>query len=309
MQYVLWALLAAVLLVVALYYFSPQTIYSLLQKMLRRRAGLVSKSVKVGSHVCPYLEGGPSDGETVVLLHGFGGDKDVWPMYAKSLAKKYHLICPDLPGFGENDRSIDRDYGIPMQAAWLCEFLDALNISNCHIAGNSMGGHIALLFALEHPAYLKSLTLINNAGIATNVKSELRIAMEGGVNLLEVNSLDDVKRSFQFTAFKPAPMPRQFLKIFLKESIKHKELLDKIGHAVDEDGTNSPLNDRLGDLTTPTLIIWGRHDRVFDVSCAELMHAGVKGSELVILEETGHMPMIEKPEATAAAQLTFLSAI
>ena len=68
-----------------------------------------------------------------------------------------------------------------------------------------------------------------------------------------------------------------------------------------------PLNDRLGAINVPTLVIWGRHDRLIDVSCAEVLHAGIEDSELLILEETGHIPMIEKPKETSARQLAFLA--
>ncbi len=307
MQIILWLVVALLLMLFALYFLFPRTIYTFFQKSLRRKGGLVQKSVRVGEFDWPYLEGGPSDGEIVVLLHGFGGDKDNWTIYAPHITRQYRLISPDLPGFGENDRSMDRDYDIASQVERLCAFLDALGISKCHIGGNSMGGHISLQFALTHPNYLKSLTLFNNAGIVGESESELQGAVKDGKNALAIDSAEDVKRLMTFVTYKPPPIPGQFRRIFFEDAKAHKDLLDKIFWSIVKDAQERPLNAELGDLKIPTLVIWGRHDRLIDVSCADAIHAGVEGSELFVLEETGHIPMIEKPKETAAAQLPFLA--
>ncbi|VAV87446.1 hypothetical protein MNBD_ALPHA04-2149 [hydrothermal vent metagenome] len=307
MQIIIWLAVALLFTLLVLYFFFPRTIYIFIQKSLRRKGGLVQKYVRVEDFDWPYLEGGPSDGETIVLLHGFGGDKDNWAMYAPYITGQYRLISPDLPGFGENDRSMDRDYDIASQVERLHAFLDALGISKCHIGGNSMGGHISLQFALTYPDYLKSLTLFNNAGVLGEKESELQGAVEDGKNALAIDSAEDVKRLMAFVTYKPPPIPGQFRRIFFEDANAHKDLLDKIFWSIVKDTQERPLNEKLGDLKVPTLIIWGRDDRLIDVSSAEAIHAGVEGSELLILEETGHIPMIEKPKETAAAHLPFLA--
>lgn len=300
-------LAAAVLILLALYFLSPRTLFEWAQKSLRRKGGLVEKSIEAGGFTWPYLEGGPADGEVVVLVHGFAGDKDNWAMFSPYITKKYRFISMDLPGFGDNDRSMDRDYTIPLQVERLRQFLDALGIAKCHIGGNSMGGHISLQFALSHPEYLKSLTLYNNAGVMGTTESELQGAVENGENALAIQSADDVKRMIAFVTHKPARIPAQFRKIFFEDADKYKDLLDKIFWSIVETAVENPLNDQLVDLKVPTLIIWGRHDRLIDVSCAEMIHANVPDSELVIFEDVGHIPMIEKPKQTAATKLAFLA--
>ena len=304
---ILTVVAAAIVALIALYFLSPRTIYNWLQRSLRRKGGLVQKSIRAGEFDWPYLEGGPADGEVVVLVHGFGGDKDNWAIYSPYITKKYRLISMDLPGFGENDRSMDREYDIASQVERLRQFLDAMGISKCHLGGNSMGGHISLQFALTHPEYLKSLTLFNNAGVVGENDSELLTAVENGENALAITSVEDVKRMMAFVAHKPTPIPGQFRKIFFEDANAHKDLLDKIFWTIVKSSQERPLNDELGGLKVPTLIIWGRYDRLIDVSCAEAIHAGVEGSELCILEDTGHIPMIERPRETAAAQLPFLA--
>lgn len=300
-------IVTVIVVLLALYFLSPRTLFNWLQNSLRRKGGLVEKSIQVGEFNWPYLEGGPPDGDVVVLVHGFGGDKDNWAMYSPQITAQYRFISMDLPGFGENDRSMDRDYGIAPQVERLRQFLDALGITKCHIGGNSMGGHISLQFALSHPKYLKTLTLYNNAGVVGENESELQGAIENGENALAIHSVEDVKRMMAFVTHKPAPIPGQFRKIFFEDANAHKDLLDKIFWSIVETAVNNPLNEKLKILNVPTLIIWGRHDRLIDVSCAEAIHAGVENSELVIFEDVGHVPMIEKPKETAAVKLAFLA--
>ncbi|WP_108809837.1 alpha/beta fold hydrolase [Sphingorhabdus sp. Alg231-15] len=307
MMIILYILGAFILALLAGYFILPKALYDLMTALLRFRGGMRQKSVKVGDNVWPYLEGGRRDGVPMVLLHGFGGDKDNWSIYAPHITKHLRLIAPDLPGFGENDRSLDRDYDIASQVHRLSAFLDAMNIPQCHIGGNSMGGFIALQFAMEYPDKVSSLTLFNNAGVVGVDKSELAIAAEKGENSLALTDLADVDRLMAFISYKPVPMPKNFKKIFFAEAEAHRELLDKIFWQIAGAGINNPLNDRLGEIAAPTLIIWGRHDRLIDVSCVSVLETGIRNSESFILEETGHVPMIEKPKETAARHIAFLA--
>ena len=93
----------------------------------------------------------------------------------------------------------------------------------------------------------------------------------------------------------------------LADIAPHQALLDKIFNQILEEALNQPFNDRLGEITVPTQIIWGRHDQLIHVSCATVQHAGIAGSELVIFEDIGHVPMIEKPAEVAQRHLAFLA--
>ncbi len=307
MMIILYILGAFILALLAGYFILPKALYDLMTALLRFRGGMRQKSIKVGDNIWPYLEGGRHDGVPMVLLHGFGGDKDNWSIYAPHITKYHRLIAPDLPGFGENDRSLDRDYDIASQVHRLSAFLDAMNIPQCHIGGNSMGGFIALQFVMEYPDKVSSLTLFNNAGVIGADKSELAIAAEKGENSLALADLADVDRLMAFISYKPVPMPKNFKKIFFAEAEAHRDLLDKIFWQIAGAGINHPLNDRLAEIAAPTLIIWGRHDRLIDVSCVSVLEEEIRNSESIILEETGHVPMIEKPKETAARHLAFLA--
>ena len=304
-------LLIALLLIIAtpilLYAFAPAPLYRQIQKAIRRKGRLTRKTVKVAGLDWPYLVGGPEDGEIVVMVHGFGADKDHWSFYAPHLTGRYRLIAPDLPGFGENDLSADRDYSIAAQTARLIAFLDAMGIERCHLGGNSMGGYIALQAALEHPGRLKSLTLLNNAGVAGANESELQQLAGDGANPLVMREFADVDRLMAFVSHRPRTIPTQFKRVMFKEAKRREALLDSIFWAIAADSLERPVNDRLADVKTPTLVVWGRHDRLIDVSCVAPIKAGIPNCQAVILEDIGHLPMIEAPETLATHHLPFLA--
>ena len=302
--FILGALIAIPMI---LYIFFPRFLFVQARNALRRKAKMVQRSQRVGNLDWPYLEGGTSSGPPLVMIHGFGGDKDNWSLYAPHIGGHYRLICPDLPGFGENDRSVELDHGIAAQGERLLAFLDALGISKCHLGGNSMGGYIALQLALTHPERLLSLTLLNNAGVIGPQESELQRRVSVGESPLVVRTMADIDRLLAFVAYRPRFIPRQFKKVVLEDTAPHAELLDKIFNEVVGDALDRPVNDQLPRVTTPTQIIWGRHDRLIDVSCATVLHEGIKDSELVIFEDVGHVPMVESPAQTARAHLAFLA--
>src|SRR3546814_60642 len=148
---ILLTLLVAPLIALALLYFVfPGSLVALGRWLLRRRGGTVQKSVTVEGRAWPYLEGGDPAKPTLLLVHGFSGDKDNWSFLAPYMTRDYRIIAPDLPGFGENERNPDLAYDIAAQTARLKAFADALGLERPHIAGTSMGGLIALSYAIHY---------------------------------------------------------------------------------------------------------------------------------------------------------------
>ncbi len=299
MNWFIWLLLAAGIALVGLYFIFPGRLVALITGLARTWGRLSAKSVIVDGVTWPYLEGGPVDGDTVVMLHGFGGDKDNWLLYAHYFTKCYRVIVPDLPGFGENVRNPDWHYGVVAQTKRLLAFLSELGVDKFHLAGNSMGGFIALNYALTHANQLKTLTLIDNAGVASKNKSELELAVAEGTNPLLASSMDDLDRLLKFIMHKRIPVPNLIMRPMLEIFLRHHDFLDGIFWTIVEEALDNGVTDRLGDVTMPTLIIWGRHDRLIDVSCTEVMAAAIPDNRVVILEDVGHVPMIESPGVTA----------
>ena len=306
---ILLVLIFAPLITLALLYFLfPEQLVQLMRWLMRKRARVVRKTVVVDGRIWPYLEGGDRSKPTLVMVHGFGADKDHWTFYAPWLTRDYHLIAPDLPGFGENDRDGELPFDVTSQAARLKGFLDVLGIERPHLGGNSMGGWIALRFAIDYPDRLRTLTLMNNAGIMGADESELqKLAADRDYNPLVLASLDDADRLIAFVVRKPTHVPARLKPVIYADALKHRDLLDKIFWVIADEMEQKPLNDQLGGVKVPTLIIWGRHDKLIDVSCVAVLEAGIAGSRSHIFEHVAHVPMIEDPKATADVQREFLA--
>ena len=306
---ILLVLIFAPLIALALMYFIfPGRLVAIGRALLRRRGGTVQKSVVVDGRTWPYLEGGDPAKPLLLLVHGFAGDKDNWSMIAPYLKRDYHLIAPDLPGFGENERNPDLAYDLQAQTSRLKAFADALGLQRPHVAGNSMGGWIALRYAIDYTDALASLILLDNAGVNGGQESELqKQAANEDYNPLILASLEDADRLVAMVVHKPPYIPSRLKPVLYAEGLKYRDQLDTIFWVIANEGRDHPLNDRLGEVKVPTLIIWGRHDQLLDVSCVPVLEAGIAGSESHILEHVGHVPMIEDPKATAAVMKGFLA--
>jgi abhydrolase domain-containing protein 6 len=291
----------------AVYWLFPRPILYWVRDRLRAKGRLALKSVRVGAHDWPYLEGGPDGAPPLLLIHGFGGDKDNWALLAPHLTDHYHVIIPDLLGFGDNARPGDAGYAIADQTARLIAFMDALGLDRAHLVGNSMGGWIALQAAIDHPGRLTTLTLVNNAGVRGAEPSELEGLPRDGFSPLVATSAQDLRRLMGFVSHKPRYIPSRFIDVAYADRAEHGELLNQIFWTIVEDGEQRPLNDRLSDVRVPTLIIWGDQDRLINVSCVAALTSGIANSEAAVFKDIGHIPMIEKPGATAAAMRRFLA--
>ena len=307
---ILILILAPLIALALLYYLAPARLVAFGRWLLRKRGGMVRKSVRVEGRDWPYLEGGDPARPTLLLVHGFGGDKDNWSMIAPYLTRDYHVIAPDLPGFGENERNPDLPYDIAAQTARLKTFVDALGLRRPHVGGNSMGGWIALRYAIDYPDALAGLILVNNAGvIGANESALQKQAANEDYNPLILADIEDADRLMAMVAHRPARIPSRLKPVFFADSLKYRDLLDGIFWTIAVEGRDRPLTDRLGDVKAPTLIIWGRHDQLIDVSCVAVLEAGIAGSRAHVFDHVGHVPMIEDPKATAAAMRDFLGRI
>jgi pimeloyl-ACP methyl ester carboxylesterase len=303
---VLIVLAAAVAALLLFRYLNPRLLVRWLFLGTRRLLGFRTRVVDVDGVTWSYLEGGPASAETVVLLHGFGGDKDNWPLYAWRLARGYHVVIPDLPGFGESSKDSNVAYDGATQAARLLRFIDALELERVHLGGNSMGGLIALRFALANPQRLLSLALLNSAGVLGSERSELELAAGRGENLLTVSTRAEYDELLSFVMREPTPLPGVVKQVMADNAIAHQEFWDSIFWPLRKEMQNRPMNDQLQDIIVPTLVIWGRHDRVIDVSCSDVLAAGLPDNERVVFEDIGHLPMLETPGKSSAAHLAHL---
>ena len=271
----------------------------------RSRSGLSHEVVVIDDETWHYLEGGPKDAEVLLLVHGFGGDKDNWTRYSRHLTDKYRVIALDLPGFGESARHADWDYSLPNQSERVNEFVQALGLKQFHITGNSMGGHLSVLYALQYPAQIKSLGLFDNGGVIPPNPSDLQIALEEGRNPLVADSVEQFGDLIDFVTYKRPFIPWPLEGVFAQKAVQNADFNRFIFKSLS--GENFiDLEPLLADIEVPVLILWGEHDRVLDVSSIEVMRPLLPDAEVVIMKETGHLPMIERPAETAEHYLGFL---
>lgn len=222
------------------------------------------------------------DGNPVILLHGWGANSDsLYPIY-NYLKNNYYVINLDLPGFGRSDIPLNSLNGEDYKNIIL-KFINYLNLKNYTIIGHSFGGRIGIRIAKENPTELKSLILIDSAGIREKKKVKQKIS-ESTFKLLKKLVLKIIKGKNQ----------EKFLdklrNIFGSTDYKSqkgvmRETLVKI--------VNEDLTSYLKDIKTETLIIWGENDKELPVKHAYIMNNLIKKSKLVIIQNAGHFPFLD----------------
>jgi pimeloyl-ACP methyl ester carboxylesterase len=294
-----------VLLAVACYHLFPGAVIVALRNMERGAAGLKQHGLDVGALHMEYLEGG--QGDVLVLLHGFGGDKDNWTRVVKYLTPHFRVVVPDLPGFGESTKDPDISYSIAHQVDRLHAFLAAMGINTFYLGGNSMGGYIAGHYAARYPQEIRSLWLLAPGGVLSAQLSEFHLLLKKGVNPLLVKNTQDYDHLMDFVFFKRPYIPGTIIQHFTHRAIANQPLHSRIFKQLTRDLEPVPLERLLYGTPIPTLVVWGDKDRVLHVSGAKVLESSLLDARIQIMTDVGHLPMLEKPEDSAKALMAFLN--
>jgi len=291
-----------VLGLVGFVYLAPETATRVAVDLRRAEAGLERKTITLPSgETYVYLEGGT--GEPVLLLHGFGANKDNFTLVSKYLTPRYHVVAPDHIGFGESDRPAGADYTPAAQAVRLRGFVRALGLSKIHIGGSSMGGHIAMTYAALWPDEVKSMWLLDPGGVWSAPESEMRqIIRETGKNPLIAKTPEEFVKIFDFVMTDPPFIPTPILHVMAKERVENVGLEEKIFTQL----TGDSVERRIQGLAVPALIVWGDQDRAIRVESADILHGLLPVSEVIIIKGLGHLPMLEAPKQAAHDYMAFL---
>ncbi len=265
--------------------------------------GFTEERVNIGEmELALYRNDNPGK-PAIVMLHGFSADKDVWPRFAKHFVADYQVIIPDMAGHGDTGFKPEWDYGMPAQAARVAALLNALNIEQAHVIGNSMGGFLAATFAIEYPQHTLSATMVDPAGVTFPEPSDMFRMLEQGINPFLMHSRADFERFYPMTMAQPPFLPDVVLAAVADKYIARRDELKKIF----ADFHAGPyLDDQLHRLTAPAMLWWGDQDRLLHVSAVPVWQAGVPQLEAHVFEGIGHMPMVEIPAETAAIYHDFL---
>ncbi|MBK5101223.1 MAG: alpha/beta hydrolase [Desulfobacteraceae bacterium] len=299
------AMLCLVLVGVAIYLWAPGALFGSATQMLRWWAGLERHEVQIDDHRWVYLAGGK--GETIVFIHGFGADKDRWGTFLTGFGRSYRLIVPDLPGFGENSKIASASYDIPSQVKRLSRFVERIGLDSFHLVGISMGGYISSYYASEYPDKVKSLLLMDAAGVRSRLPSYVMQYYEKeGKILLLYKTREEFEKFLSVVFYRPPWLPGRLKAYFMKKGALQYEFKKKILKDMTSEGMDL-LEDRLPRIKARTLIVWGANDRITDVSSVDKFESGLGDSQTVIIENCGHVPYLEKPAETKRAYREFLA--
>ena len=305
MKHILIVLIALFLLGGVVFCWFPGLVVECAKHAARWWAGLARHEVQVDNHRWVYLAGGK--GEPIAFVQGFGADKDGWGTFLFGFGKSYRLIVPDLPGFGESSQISSDSYDIPSQVNRLNHFMETIGLDSFHMVGVSMGGYISAYYASEYPEKVKSLALIDAAGVNSRITSYAwRLYKEEGRNLLLYKTTQQFDEFMSALFHRPPWIPRQLKGCLVEKRVRNYDFFRKIANDIITGGMDL-LEERLPKIQAKTLIIWGANDRIIHVSSVEKLERGIKNGKTVIIDHCGHVPFLEKPKETKRAYRRFLA--
>lgn len=266
-------------------------------------SGLKARILVAGQHEIHYLTGG--QGSTVVLLHGIFAEKDHWVDFSRGLVDDFQCVIPDMAGFGDSTRIETLSYDYASQVEYLREFLDALKLNSVHLVGNSMGGTVAAVFANTYPHRVKSVALVGAPhGLKSSKASWMDCAIDRGEKPLVVKTEGEFQTMtsvlFHKKPFIPAPILRKARNLALSRWESNSRIWDE------QVKNRYILEDFTLQHPSPCLCIWGAKDKLFDVSGLEKLRDRFGHLESRILDNVGHLPMMEQPKTTAKIYKEFL---
>jgi len=227
-----------------------------------------------------YVETGGT-GDCLLLLHGLFGALSNFEHLINAFSREYNVVVPILPIY-----TLSREEaGLTGLLRYVREFVDYKGYNKIHLVGNSLGGHIAQLFALELPEFVASITLTGSSGL-----------FESGMG-------DGYPRRGDYDYIK-----RKTAETFYDPSVATKELVDEVFETVNDrskamsilltarSALQHNLEDRIPTIACPSLLIWGKQDTITPPFVAEKFHELLPNSTLVLLDKCGHAAMMEVPQ-------------
>jgi pimeloyl-ACP methyl ester carboxylesterase len=251
-----------------------------------------------------YAEAG--SGPVVILLHGLGGDNNNWRATVPALAGKFHVYAPDQIGFGQSDKPM-----INFRVATLVDFLSGfykkMGISQATLVGNSLGGWVAMDFALQYPDKVNRLVLVDSAGYSPKRTGSPPLDREVLLGL-NPSSIAGTKQLMSIVFHNPAFATDQVAEQVFTQHLRKNDgytinsFIDSLLRGEDV------LDGKLGGIKAPTLIIWGHDDMLTPLPVSKALAEDISGSRTVVLDSCGHVPEMECAAPFNEALLKFLSA-
>lgn len=226
-----------------------------------------------------YVEEG--QGEVLLLLHGLMGALSNWEEVVNEFKGEYRVIIPMLPLY---DLPL-LTTGVKSLAKFVHKFVKHKELKNVTLLGNSLGGHVGLIYTLSHPEEVKALVLAGSSGLYEN-------AFGGSFPRRE--SYDFIREKVEFTFYDPATATKELVDdVFATVNDRYKVIRIL---AMAKSAIRHNMSKDLHKITVPVCLIWGKDDKVTPPPVAKEFHEILSNSELNWLDKCGHAPMMERPE-------------
>ncbi len=273
--------------------------------------------VTIHGHRASYRTAGQDDGRPVLLLvHGLAGDAGTWGAVLEKLGEWAYVVAPDLPGHGGAEPA-GGDCSIPGYAAYLRDLLRLLGIGRASVVGHSLGGGVAMQMTYLFPDLVERLVLVDAGGLGPEVSLWLRAATLPGAELvIPVISAAPVRwvarwagQALGAVGLPPRAGVTELARGVgsLADPVARRAFLRTVRTSLDLRGQTVDARDRLY-LTEllPTLVLWGARDTIIPVRHGVAMHDAAPGSELEVLEQSGHFPHLDEPRRFEALLRAFV---
>jgi pimeloyl-ACP methyl ester carboxylesterase len=277
----------------------------------RAWAGLTTKQATAGDVKWVYSEGGNPHNPTLLLIHGLGGSRDNWNRVAHHLTPYSHVVIPDLPGSGDSIIAADYDLQPATMTESLRRFAETIKIEkNLNVAGHSMGGAIAGLYTSLYFSDTQSLLLVDPAGVYATSKSAY-LKDPTLLRQLIVEKPGDLNKVLHIAMQDPPFIPADLLvgqeKVMFDHVPTMKKLVERL-ILLNQSYTPDSFATVVKSIEAPTLVIWGKDDKIIDVGVVpELMSELKDKRPPLILNGVGHTPILEAEQLVVQAYLPFLA--
>jgi len=237
---------------------------------------IYSKMIKVKGHDVHYYTAG--QGEPLVIIHGGMGGAETWLDNVNMLADNYSMYVPDLPGFGQS-QLLDRDHNILAFSEFLGDFTNYLELNSFNLMGHSIGGGVALTYALSFPDKVKKLVLISSLCLGREIAFWVRLMsvpaqVLGSAVIMVLKTIKWVIDTLMSPVKFETPLSRANVNLGCNiTTFKQQKLV---------------LTKQLSGLTVPTLVVWGTRDEIVPVKQAYAAAQVIPDCQLKVFEDCGH---------------------
>ncbi|MBJ2137937.1 alpha/beta hydrolase [Paraglaciecola chathamensis] len=266
-----------------------------------------TKYVTVEGHQIAYEEMG--EGTPLLLIHGIPTNRSLWRNVMPELSSQYRVITPDLLNYGESDMPQDTDVSINAQSRIMSKFMGALGISRADIVGHDIGGGVAQLMAVKHPAKVNSIVLIDSVCFDSWPIPEFAPLLEPGVEeKTSPDELIDILNDFMPKGVHDqSVMTDELVRMYVGQwsSEQGKAAMFNNMRRLNKEYTQA-IAGELKRLPHQTLILWGEKDNFQKPQYAPQLAETIPNASLVWLVNAGHWSIDEQPEKVTKLISDFL---